>query len=410
MINKPDSIYQARALGEVPPFRRYITWVPIPLDSQRFIKVLGKCNPGLDVSKIHVKARQPGARGMTMILGIEQEMETLIQATNGKLRFATDPIQLRLAKQHQRGKGSGSGASVAVAGAWATGVPLCSTSTSGAGGSLPAGSSSHNMDRPRTVGAGVKPGPPAPSGEGKSRSKYSASASGARTDGPRVQSTALGPYGEGNGGGGRPTLSSSVVRAGGGRTHLSALKAPSTDNGSVCPPVPPTSGAGTVDVGIHSGVPGLSSEGNGGGARHRAFSSPQPGTTAVVAGVPSVLADSIGTSATARPSASERISAPPSNKKKKKKGKKGKKNFFSSKLLVKAFADTRAYLLKSPGIVPIFRYCPQINLSSYLVNPYGLYQSMADKSPSLQSLLFQFREGSSGGEQISLPSSGTLGL
>ena len=82
-----------------------------------------------------------------------------------------------------------------------------------------------------------------------------------------------------------------------------------------------------MDVGIHSGVTGLSSEGNGGGARRRAFSSPQPGTTAVVAGVPSVLADSIGTSATARPSASERISAPPSNKKKKKKGKKGKKNF-----------------------------------------------------------------------------------
>ena len=67
-------------------------------------KFLGKCNPGLDVSKIHVKARQPGARGMTMILGIEQDMETLIQASNSKVSFATDPIQLRLAKQHQRGK------------------------------------------------------------------------------------------------------------------------------------------------------------------------------------------------------------------------------------------------------------------------------------------------------------------
>ena len=118
-------------------------------------------------------------------------------------------------------------------------------------------------------------------------------------------------------------MPSSVVRAGGGGTHLSALKSPCTDNGSNCPPVPPTLRARTVGVGIHSGVPGPSSEGNGGGAGCKVFPSPQPRTTVVVAGVPGVLADSTGSSAPARPSATKRISAPPSNKKKKK----GKKNF-----------------------------------------------------------------------------------
>ena len=111
-----------------------------------------------------------------MILGIEQDMETLIQTCNGKLRFATDPNQLRLAKQHQRGNVSGSGASVASAGAGALEVPLSSPGTSRAGGSQLARSSSHKTDRPRTIAAGVKPGPPVPSSEGKSSSKYSASA------------------------------------------------------------------------------------------------------------------------------------------------------------------------------------------------------------------------------------------
>ena len=44
-----------------------------------------------------------------MILGIKQDMETLIQASNGRLWFAIIPIQLRLANQHQRGKVSRSG-------------------------------------------------------------------------------------------------------------------------------------------------------------------------------------------------------------------------------------------------------------------------------------------------------------
>ena len=264
-----------------------------------------------------------------MILGIEQDMETLIQASNGRLRFATDPIQLRLAKQHQQGKVSGSGASVAADGAGAMGVSLSSPGTSRAGSNQLAGSSSYKTDRPRTVGAGAKPGPHVTSGEGKSSSKYSASASRARTAGPCVQPSTPGPSGEGNGGGGRPTMPSSVVRARGGGAHLAALKAPGTDNGSNCPPVPPTPRARTVGVGIHSSVPGPSSEGNGGGPRHRVFPSPQPRTSVVVVGVPDVLADSTGSSASAHLSATEKISAPPSIKKKKKR-KKGKNIILSS--------------------------------------------------------------------------------
>ena len=245
-----------------------------------------------------------------MILGIEQDMETLIQASNGKLRFVTHHIQLRE-------KMSGSGASVAAVGAGATGVPFSAPGTSRAGGSQLAGSSSHKTNRPGIVGAGVKSGPPAPPDEGMSSSKYSASASRARTAGPCVQPSTPGPSGEGNGGGGRPTMPSSVARARGEGAHLTTLKAPGTDNRSNCPPVLPIPRAKTVDVGIHSSVPGPSSKGNGGGPRRRVFSSLQPRTSVVVAGVPDVLADSTGPSASARPSATERISAPPSNKKKK---------------------------------------------------------------------------------------------
>ena len=92
----------------------------------------------------------------------------------------------------------------------------------------------------------------------------------------------------------------------------------------------------------------------------------------VVAGVPDVLADSTGTSASTRPSATGRTSAPPSNKKKEK-GKKGKKTFFSNELLVEVFADTRAYLLKPLSLVSNFLILSpdKFGKSLWTISKYG---------------------------------------